>query len=560
MAPGTCPDGLILDGRAALDRGDWAAARAAFRAALERADTPEACHGLARAEEWAGDFEAALRLYERAFAGYRARGETRLPALIAGRELSFLHAAVFGNVAAAGGWLARARTLADEAGECPEAGWVELAEALATGDPDEIDAHAWAATGIARRAGDADLEFCALGYRGMSLVLRGRVADGMRRVDEAAIAATTGEVRDHLVVGEIYCKMLLCCELTLDVRRAQQWLATADASGRRSNDLWVSAICRMHYGGIMTAAGRWQEAEDALSTSLRLYEAGMRALRSGAAVRLADLRVRQGRWAEAAVLLADNEDARGVLPLARLHRAEGQADRAAAVLRRSLGTAGTTVLDAPVLALLVETLVAAGRVDDARAMHERLADLAAGCALPYVGALVAQSAGALVGASGGDALPSYESALVAFLRAGLPYEAARCRLAIARILGDASPSLAVDEAREALGVFRRLGARHDADEAATVLRTLGVRTVGIPAPRTSGTLTAREREVLDLLVEGLSNQQIATRLFLSKRTVEHHVGSIFAKLGVATRAEALASAVRHGLYASGHAESPPPGR
>jgi DNA-binding CsgD family transcriptional regulator/tetratricopeptide (TPR) repeat protein len=542
---------LVDEGRAALARGNWAGARSAFRAALEREDSPEACYGLAYAEEWAGDFAAAVRLYERAFAGFRARGETRRPALIAGRELSFLHAAVYGNQAAAGAWLARARSLADEAGECSEAGWVELAEALATEDPDEIDVHAWAATGIARRARDADLEFCALGYRGTSLVLRGRIADGMRWVDEAALAATTGEVRDHLAVGEIYCKMLLCCELSSDVRRAEQWIGVADAVGR-SGDQWVSAICRMYYGGILTAAGRWPQAEEALSSSLRLYDSGMRAMRSGAAVRLADLRVRQGRLEEAAALLPDDEiEPRAVLPRARLHLARGEVEMAATVLRRSLGASpgdgAVTVLHAPVLALLVEVQVAAGRSDEAARTHARLAQLAAESRLPHVVALAAEATGVLRRSDGGeDVLPNFETALAGFTRAGLPWEAARCRLSVARLLADSTPDVAVTEARAALEVFRNLGARRDADEAATVLRTLGVRAGAVPAPRTSGPLTAREHEVLQLLVEGLSNQQIADRLFLSKRTIEHHVGNIFVKIGVTTRAEAQAHALRHG--------------
>jgi DNA-binding CsgD family transcriptional regulator/Tfp pilus assembly protein PilF len=546
---------LIDGGSAALASGEWAAARDLFRHALQQTESPEACHGLARAEEWAGNFEAAVRLYERAFSGYRDRGETRRPALIAGRELSFLHAAVYGNFAAASGWLSRARSLADEAGECLESGWVELAEALATGDPDAIDGHAWRACAIARREGDADLEFCALGYRGMSLVLRGRVAEGMRWVDEATIAATTGEVRDHLVVGEIYCKMLLCCEMALDVRRARQWLGTADAAGRRSNDLWVSAICRMHYGGIMTAAGRWREAEDALSTSLSLYDDGMRALRAGAAVRLADLRIRQGRSGEAAVLLTGNElDAQAAVPLARLHLLRSDEDRAALVLRRSLGSAAPTITHAPALALLVELEAEGGRREEARAVHDQLVQLAVASGLPHVRALAAQSGGVLARTSGEAALEQYESALMEFLRAELPWEAARCRLVVARLLGDAAPGVAVEEGRTALEILRDLGARHDADEAVALLRHLGVR-AHVPAPRTSGPLTAREDEVFALLAEGLTNQEIAGRLFLSRRTVEHHVGSIFAKLGMATRAEAIARFALQGSRPDG--ESPP---
>ena len=52
-------------------------------------------------------------------------------------------------------------------------------------------------------------------------------------------------------------------------------------------------------------------------------------------------------------------------------------------------------------------------------------------------------------------------------------------------------------------------------------------------------LTSRERQVLELLEQDMSNIEIAQRLFLSERTVEHHVSTILAKLGVRTRAQAV---------------------
>jgi DNA-binding NarL/FixJ family response regulator len=101
----------------------------------------------------------------------------------------------------------------------------------------------------------------------------------------------------------------------------------------------------------------------------------------------------------------------------------------------------------------------------------------------------------------------------------------------------------VREAQIALSTFEQLGADRDADAVAALLRALGARAVRA-APRGLPLLTRREREVLGLLGEGLSNPAISERLYVSRRTVEHHVSSVLRKLGLNSRAEAAAYAVR----------------
>jgi DNA-binding NarL/FixJ family response regulator len=132
-----------------------------------------------------------------------------------------------------------------------------------------------------------------------------------------------------------------------------------------------------------------------------------------------------------------------------------------------------------------------------------------------------------------------ERALEGFRELEMPLEEARARLELARL---ESRELAFLHAREALLSFERLGAKRDADAAAAFLRELGVS--GRSAPRIPGELTAREREVLELLAEGLSNQAIAERMFISPKTAEHHVGRILGKLGLRSRAEAASYVLR----------------
>jgi len=83
------------------------------------------------------------------------------------------------------------------------------------------------------------------------------------------------------------------------------------------------------------------------------------------------------------------------------------------------------------------------------------------------------------------------------------------------------------------------------------LRALGVRTIPRgPRPRTQlnpAGLTSRELEVLALLGQGLRNVDIAGRLVVSPKTVDHHVSAILRKLGVSNRVAAAEEAVRLGL-------------
>ncbi|MGH3364437.1 MAG: response regulator transcription factor, partial [Nocardioidaceae bacterium] len=116
----------------------------------------------------------------------------------------------------------------------------------------------------------------------------------------------------------------------------------------------------------------------------------------------------------------------------------------------------------------------------------------------------------------------------------------RARMALARTVAESDRPRAVTEARAALAAFERMGAGPDADGAAAFLRDLGVR--GRTGPKLHERLTLREVEVLRLVSQGLSNHEIAVRLFISDKTAGHHVSNILTKLDLRSRTEAAAYA------------------
>jgi DNA-binding NarL/FixJ family response regulator len=123
---------------------------------------------------------------------------------------------------------------------------------------------------------------------------------------------------------------------------------------------------------------------------------------------------------------------------------------------------------------------------------------------------------------------------------GCPYEAA-----LARAESEDEETL-----RQALEELRALGAHPAATMVARRLREGGASVPRGPRATTRANeaqLTAREMDVLRLVSGGLRNADVAARLFVSRRTVDHHVSSILRKLGVRSRGEAVAAAARIGL-------------
>ncbi|MGY1638910.1 LuxR C-terminal-related transcriptional regulator [Geodermatophilus sp. SYSU D00742] len=527
---------LLAEGRSALREGNWTHARECFEQVAGRGPCGEALDGLAQALFASGDYAAAIHRNEQAFAAFRTEGDD-VRAAVCARFVGYLHWVLNGDGAAMSGWLARAVRLMEVAGDRPERARLELTRATVTADPEARERHLAAAVDIAQRHGLGDVVLDAMSLRGLHLVAAGDVTAGMALLDEALAAVAAGEVEDLISIGAMYCKMLHACELVSDVRRAEEWLSLAEDFVRRTGRIPIGAICRTHYGGVLTAAGRWLDAERELTAAVELYDRSYRALRGAAVVRLADLRVRQGRVEEAAQLLAGAEhDSYALRPRAEVHLLRGETEVAVARLERFLDLHPRGELTATALLLLVRAHLARGDVAAAAAVAADLGELAGQGSHPVVRAVADHGRGLAAAAAGADGSARLlESAASAYGALALPFEEARARLDLARVLARARPAVAVAEARAALRTFQALPAARDADAAAGLLRRLGVR--GHGGPRTGGTLTAREQEVVDLLCQGLSNAEVGARLYVSPRTAEHHVSNILAKLGLRTRAE-----------------------
>jgi DNA-binding CsgD family transcriptional regulator len=380
---------------------------------------------------------------------------------------------------------------------------------------------------------------------GLAATSAGDPGSGMPQLESAVAAATSGEVSDVMWMGKIFCWMITACQQTQDVGRADEWCRRVEIVCERQNLTPLFTVCRIQHSSILMARGTWSQAEQALLRVLDGLATSHRHSRLDAVVLLAELRRRQGRWAEAQELVAQAEfHPSAIVTRAMIQLAQGEPTAAWGAIGRLLLTipACDRLARARVLLPAVLTACAAGERGEAVVAAEELHATALLVGTDAFMGLAALAAATLADDEAAQVL--LRDAVQRFHGSGLQFDEAESRLKLAHVLfrtGDLPA--AADQASIAIHQFTSLGAAVALAEGTALRR----RITRAPGDERHGGLTEREAQVLRLVSDGMNNQQIAAALVLSPHTVHRHVANILTKLDQPGRAGAAAYAITNGL-------------
>jgi LuxR family maltose regulon positive regulatory protein len=548
----------------ALAAGAWEDARAHFAAALQQEETAEGLEGLGWAAWWLNDIAETFRSRELAYRRYHERGDRRGAARVA-ICLSGDHFSRRGEYAVANGWAQRASRLLDGLEPIPEHAMLGAWEAHMvlwvhhdTAAARRLGAEAMV---LARSLGAIDLEMLAQALLGYVMVCEGAVEDGMRLVDEATMAAISGDMTDLDAIAMTCCYLIYACERVRDYPRAAQWCDQVMQITARWSHRLMFSVCRTHYAGVLMWRGAWPQAEAELTAATEELASTHPAMAVEGLVRLAELRRCQGRLEEASALLEQLDDhpvrifgsKLALLGRATLALDQGDPASAADLAERFLRAIVPTnqMERVPGLEVLVRAQAALG--DHARAAEtlRTMVAITSAIATPPLRAAGNFSQGVVAVANGDyeEARRRFEDAVDLFEQSEAPFDAARSRLE----LGSALAALgrldaAVREVRTAFTAFEKIGAGRETTRAADLLHRLEDASREHAATDATGAgLTSRELEILRLVAQGLSDKEAAATLDISEHTVHRHISNILNKLDVPSRTAAVAQAARYGL-------------
>ena len=387
-----------------------------------------------------------------------------------------------------------------------------------------------------------------LALEGGALVASAEVEDGMRCLDEATATALAGEATIPISGAWACCFLVSACTAVRDYERAADGATgsptSPSATGAATSRLLSSrvripaSLARSLVGG--------REHADGLSRGLRELATRLgrvAARRTGRAPAAAGRRARGDSSARPGGSLLRRAAVQSLAGARRQLLTRGRRARRAAAAAAPGAPKGGAHPGARVLA---RARTARGELDEAGSAVAELreAERLVGTAPLRACADLAEGALAAAAADHDRARTHLEDAVDGFEASGAPFEAACARIELATslaALGRSQP--AAEEAATALASLLELGAGAEAARAQRLSRASGQ---GETLPE----LTPREREVLRLLAEGLTNRQIAERLVVSEHTVHRHVANILRKLDVSSRTAAAAHAAQSGLLDS----------
>jgi DNA-binding CsgD family transcriptional regulator len=340
--------------------------------------------------------------------------------------------------------------------------------------------------------------------------------------------------------------LLLACEMAQDVYDEQLWdalsariLELVRETGVLAESQVAAAVrcTRDLYAGDLTAVAVYVEEQDRMLKAIGAKRTlGIRAL----------LAAYSGREREVAQLdeaITRDAVSRGYgIGLDALNQAKAvlgnglsRYDEALAAAQRAATSSPAMTMYNRMLSELVEAAARCGRPEAAADALGRLANMARACRTDWICGIEAR-ARALV-ADPGDADELYQEAVERLGRTGIRGELARAHLLYGEWLrSQGRRDDARTQLRAAYDMLAVIGMAAFAERARTELTAAG-EIVRVRTVQTRDELTAQERQIAELARDGLSNPEIGARLFLSRRTVQYHLGKVFTKLAIRSRNE-----------------------
>ena len=459
---GTTDDHLAA-AREAVAAQDWDRGFELFKEADASGQlAPEDLEAMAEAAWWSMRADDAIDAFERAYAGYvEARENIRAAhvALTLNREHG---AKLAGSVATS--WFNRAQRILESEPQGPEHGYLLARQSFRAlgGNLDEAIELARRGADIGKRFGDRDLQALGATYEGVALVEKGDVAEGLALIDEAALAAISGELGLY-VTGSVYCNMIgACCEIA-DYRRAGEWTEAALRKGVRT----TPGDCRIHQAEVLVLRGNWTEAEESARVGAEELRAWNRFVHVGEGLyQIGEIRRLRGDVAGAQEAFREaGEMGRDPQPgLSLLQLQQGKLDAAAGSIRRALDEEASRLSRARLLPSFVRIFLKTGELDAAGTAAEELEAIAGTYDAPamHAAAHVARGAVLLAGDDAKEAARTLRRAVTHWQEVEAPYEGARARVLLAQAIREqGDDETAAMELRAARSTFEKLGAVPD---------------------------------------------------------------------------------------------------